>query len=96
MSTTQVVNGSTAALKPGAAVSSSKLPYSDVWTMHYFKGGSPNQLKNFIHDGDFKSAYEVAKKHCVKNGFRLMYIKPFITDLDADTNVSKNENQIPS
>jgi hypothetical protein len=88
MSTTIVkpgpVNGITPMIDP------IKRPYSDVWTMTYFKGGSPNQIKNFIHPGDFKTAHSCAKDYCAKMGYRLMYIKQFLSDLDAELNASKN------
>lgn len=88
-----LTNGVTKVNEVAATIKSTQPnTFANIWTMYYWKGGNPNQTKNFTHDGDFKSAYSVAKDYCQKMSFRLMYIKPFITDLDADIKRLTSEN----
>lgn len=77
---------------PGEIIPSNT--YSNIWVMHYFKGGSPNQIKNFVHVGDFRSALNTARDFCTKMGYRLMYVKPFISDLDAEVKTLTSEQNV--
>lgn len=54
------------------------------YVMHYRQGNNPNGVKGFTLNGTFREAYERAKQHCALMNYRLIMIRPMISDLDQD------------
>jgi len=55
-----------------------------LWSMHYRQGNNPDLTKRFYFINDMKMARRRADQHCKVMGFILNYVKPFISDIDAD------------
>lgn len=55
-----------------------------VWTLFYRHGVNPRCEKGFYHDGDMRSAVDRAKKHCELMGYRYIFIRPFVVDIEQE------------
>ena len=57
---------------------------ANVWTLYYRHGVNPGCFKTFYHEGDMRSAIVRIQKHCAVMGYRYVYIRPFMVDIDKE------------
>jgi len=56
----------------------------NVYILFYRHGMNPHCQKGFSHDGDIKSAVQRAQRHCEVMGYRYIFVRPFISDIDEE------------
>ncbi len=57
---------------------------SKIWILFYRHGVNPSCYKGFYHDGTMREAQNRAQKHCNVMGYRYIYIRPFMVDIDKE------------
>lgn len=56
----------------------------NVYILFYRHGMNPQCQKGFKLRGDLKAAVERAKLHCQKMGYRYIFVRPLVTNLEDD------------
>ena len=72
-----------------AAVSESEIKnvakrFSNLWTIYFRHGMNATLSKNFSHDGDLQSAIKRAQHHCLIMGYRYIFVRPLICDIEEE------------
>lgn len=59
-----------------------------LYTLYYRQSSNPfpNTVSFYHQSKDMKSVSERAKRHCEVMGYRFVYVKPAIIDLDKEEN----------
>lgn len=57
---------------------------SNIWMMFYRHGMNANLTKCFKWPGDLQEARKRAEKHSKIMGYKFIFIRPLIVDLDKD------------
>ena len=57
---------------------------SSMWIMFYRHGMNATLTKNFYHEGDMNSAIRRAQDHCKIMGYKYIFIRPLICDLESE------------
>ncbi len=57
---------------------------ANLYVFYYRHGVNPGLSKIFYFSGGFKEAKSRAEKHCGIMGYKFIWIRPFIVDLDAE------------
>lgn len=75
--------------KPATSVSETIPPsfpdiFKGLWLIHYRHGMNPGLSKGMYHVGDVRSAVERAKRHCEMMGYRYVFVRPFVSDLQKE------------
>jgi hypothetical protein len=60
------------------------IPTYDTFTMHYRHGMNSKLEKNFSFKGDLESARRRAKEHCDIMGYKLIWVRPLVVDLEIE------------
>jgi hypothetical protein len=56
-----------------------------LYVLWHRENSNPHPLsKYFWHEGDLRSAIARGKNHCEKMGIRFIFVRPFLSDLEAD------------
>jgi len=63
--------------------------FSNLWTLHYRHGMNAGLTKNFHHEGDFESAQLRARKHCEVMGYRYIFLRPMVIDIESEEEYKK-------
>jgi hypothetical protein len=73
---------------PGPAVlaADKKYPVAEesIYLLFYRHGLNPQCQKGFTLRGDLRSATERAKRHCEAMGYRYIFVRPLICDIDLE------------
>ena len=56
----------------------------NLFAMYYRHGVNPGLTKIFYFDGTFQEAKKRAEAHCGIMGYKYIWLRPFIVDLDAE------------
>jgi hypothetical protein len=60
---------------------------SKCWTVFYRHGVNATLTKNFYFDGAMRDAIERAQQHCGIMGYKYIFIRPMICDIEHEENV---------
>jgi len=63
--------------------------FTNLWTLHFRHGMNPGLTKNFFHEGDLESAQLRARKHCEIMGYRYIFVRPMVIDIEAEEEYKK-------
>lgn len=55
-----------------------------VYILFYRHGMNPQCQKGFTFNGDLKAAVERAKQHCQRMGYRYIFVRPLVSNLEDD------------
>jgi len=56
----------------------------NLYIFYYRHGVNPGLQKIFFHKGTFATAKKRAEQHCGIMGYKFIWIRPFIVDLDVE------------
>lgn len=65
-----------------------------IYILH-FRQGNQVQIKHFNFTGNLKDAAERAKIHCERMGYRFIFVRPFVVDLDHQESMKNSEEETP-
>jgi hypothetical protein len=57
------------------------------WTIFYRHGVNATLTKNFFFDGKMHEAIERAQKHCGIMGYKYIFVRPMLCDIDYEEGV---------
>lgn len=55
-----------------------------MYTLFFRHGVNPRCEKGFLHEGGFLAARQRAFEHCERMGYRFIFVRPLIVDLDEE------------
>ena len=56
----------------------------NLFCMYYRHGVNPGLTKIFYYSGNFQEAKKRAESHCGIMGYKFIWLRPFVVDLDAE------------
>jgi hypothetical protein len=59
----------------------------NIWILFYRHGVNPHCQKGFYHNGDIYAANKRAKEHCDVMGYRFIFVRPLIVDIDEEEKI---------
>jgi len=63
---------------------------TNLYVMYYRHGMNPQLNKVFRHNGDMASAVLRARKHCEIMGYRYIFLRPFIIDIESEEDYKRS------
>ena len=58
--------------------------FSNLYVMYYRHGMNANLTKGFYCSGDIAVAIQKARDHCKIMGYRYIFVRPLIVDIEAE------------
>lgn len=58
--------------------------FKNMYILFYRHGMNPGCSKGFISNGDIKAAVQRAQRHCEIMGYRYIFVRPFVSDIDEE------------
>jgi hypothetical protein len=56
----------------------------NLYILFYRHGMNPHCQKGFTNSGDIKAAVQRAQRHCEIMGYRYIFVRPFVSDIDEE------------
>ena len=67
------------------AIASKVVPESkNMYILFYRHGMNPQCTKGFYCNGDIKAAVQRAQRHCEIMGYRYIFVRPFVSDIEEE------------
>lgn len=63
-----------------------------TYILFYRHGMNPQCQKGFKLNGDLRAAVDRAKKHCEVMGYRYIFVRPLVCDLEAEEKQKTSSN----
>lgn len=67
--------------------------FTGLWILFFRHGVQATLQKVFYHAGDLVSAQKRARDHCYAMGYRYIYIRPLVVDIDGEEEYYKKNGK---
>lgn len=67
-------------------------PFNNIYTLYFRHGMNANCSKGFYFNGDIRAAIQRAMKHCDAMGYKYVFVRPLVADIDSEESIRSMQN----